>query len=117
MLTLTDASLLRSQLYIDGKWVDADSGATMDVLNPATKEEVIAIPNAGADETRRAIEAADRAFSSWRNVVAKERSAVLKRWFQLIMENQEDLAQLMTAEQGKPLAESRGEVAYGASFV
>jgi succinate-semialdehyde dehydrogenase/glutarate-semialdehyde dehydrogenase len=117
MLTLTDASLLRSQLYIDGKWVDADSGATMAVLNPATKEEVIAIPNAGADETRRAIEAADRAFSSWRNVVAKERSAVLKRWFQLIMENQEDLAQLMTAEQGKPLAESRGEVAYGASFV
>ena len=117
MLTLTDASLLRSQLYIDGQWVDADNGATMAVLNPATKEEVIAIPNAGADETRRAIEAADRAFSSWRNVVAKERSAVLKRWFQLIMENQEDLAQLMTAEQGKPLAESRGEVAYGASFV
>ena len=117
MLTLTDASLLRSQLYIDGQWVDADNGDTMAVLNPATKEPVIDIPNAGADETRRAIEAADRAFSSWRNVVAKERSAILKRWFQLIMENQEDLAQLMTAEQGKPLAESRGEVAYGASFV
>jgi succinate-semialdehyde dehydrogenase/glutarate-semialdehyde dehydrogenase len=117
MLKLTDTSLLRSQLYIDGKWVDADTGATMGVFNPATKAEIIAIPNAGADETRRAIEAADRAFSSWRNIVAKERSAILKRWFSLIMANQEDLAQLMTAEQGKPLAESRGEVAYGAAFV
>lgn len=117
MFNLKDASLLRSQLYIDGAWVDADSGATMPVLNPATREEIISIPNAGAAETRRAIEAADTAFTSWRTVVAKERSAVLKRWFQLIMDNQEDLAQLMTAEQGKPLAESRGEVAYGASFV
>ena len=117
MLKLTDPSLLRSQLYIDGKWVDADNGATMGVFNPATKEEIIAIPNAGAAETRRAIEAADRAFTSWRNVVAKERSAILKRWFALIMANQEDLARLMTAEQGKPLAESRGEVAYGAAFV
>ena len=117
MLNLTDPSLLRSQLYIDGNWVDADNGATMGVFNPATREEVIAIPNAGADETRRAIEAADKAFTSWRQVVAKERSAVLKRWFSLIMANQEDLAQLMTAEQGKPLAESRGEVAYGGAFV
>ena len=117
MLTLTDPTLLRNQLYIDGQWVDADNGATMPVLNPATREEIVAIPNAGADETRRAIEAADTAFASWRNVVAKERSAALKRWFTLIMDNQEDLAQLMTAEQGKPLAESRGEVAYGAAFV
>ena len=117
MLKLKDPSLLCSKLYIDGAWVDADNGATMPVLNPATKEEIVAIPNAGATETRRAIEAADRAFASWRNVVAKERSAILKRWFNLIMENQEDLAQLMTAEQGKPLAESRGEVAYGAAFV
>jgi succinate-semialdehyde dehydrogenase/glutarate-semialdehyde dehydrogenase len=117
MLNLTDTSLLCSQLYIDGSWVDADNGATMGVFNPATKEEIVAIPNAGAEETRRAIEAADKAFVSWRQVVAKERSAILKRWFKLIMENQEDLAQLMTAEQGKPLAESRGEVAYGASFV
>ena len=117
MLKLTDPSLLRSQLYIDGKWVDADNGATMGVFNPATKEEIVAIPNAGAAETRRAIEAADRAFNSWRQVVAKERSAILKRWFALIMANQEDLARLMTAEQGKPLAESRGEVAYGAAFV
>lgn len=117
MLKLTDATLLRSQLYIDGSWVDADNSATLGVFNPATKEEIVAIPNAGAAETRRAIEAADRAFASWRNVVAKERSAILKRWFSLIMANQEDLAQLMTAEQGKPLAESRGEVAYGAAFV
>ncbi len=117
MLTLNDASLLRTQLYIDGHWVDADSGATMPVLNPATRAEIVAIPNAGAAETRRAIEAAERAFASWRNVVAKERAAVLKRWFALIMANQEDLARIMTAEQGKPLAEARGEVAYGAAFV
>ena len=117
MLKLTDPSLLRSQLYIDGQWVDADSGATMPVLNPATRDEIIRIPNAGADETRRAIEAAGRAFERWRKVTAKERAAVLKRWFTLIMANQEDLAQLMTAEQGKPLAESRGEVAYGAAFI
>jgi len=117
MLNLKDPSLLRSQLYIDGKWVDADNGATMSVLNPATREKIIAIPNAGAAETRRAIEAADRAFASWRNVVAKERSAILKKWYALIMANQEDLARIMTAEQGKPLAESRGEVAYGAAFV
>jgi succinate-semialdehyde dehydrogenase/glutarate-semialdehyde dehydrogenase len=117
MLKLTDPSLLRSQLYIDGAWVDADDGSTVSVFNPATQEEIVAIPNAGAAETRRAIEAADKAFTSWRNVVAKERSAILKRWFTLIMDNQEDLARLMTAEQGKPLAESRGEVAYGAAFV
>ena len=117
MLTLNDASLLRTQLYIDGHWVDADSGATMPVLNPATRAEIVAIPNAGAAETRRAIEAAERAFASWRNVVAKERAAVLKRWYTLIMANQEDLARIMTAEQGKPLAEARGEVAYGAAFV
>jgi succinate-semialdehyde dehydrogenase/glutarate-semialdehyde dehydrogenase len=117
MLKLTDPSLLRSQLYIDGAWVDADDGSTVSVFNPATQQEIVAIPNAGAAETRRAIEAADKAFASWRNVVAKERSAILKRWFKLIMDNQEDLARLMTAEQGKPLAESRGEVAYGAAFV
>lgn len=117
MLKLSNPSLLCSQLYINGQWVDADSGATMPVLNPATKETIVNIPNAGATETRRAIEAADVAFQSWKNVVAKERSAVLKRWFKLIMENQEDLARIMTAEQGKPLAESRGEVAYGGAFV
>jgi len=117
MLQLTDPSLLRDQLFIDGQWVAADTGATMPVLNPATGEAITSIPNAGADETRRAIAAADRAFTGWRQVTAKERAAVLKRWFALIMANQEDLARLMTAEQGKPLAEARGEVAYGAAFV
>lgn len=117
MLQLSDPTLLRNQVYIDGAWVNADNDSTVAVLNPATREEIVAIPNVGAVETRRAIEAADRAFSSWRKVVAKERAAILRRWFQLIMDNQEDLAKLMTAEQGKPLAESRGEVAYGASFV
>ena len=117
MLKLSNASLLRTQLYINGEWVDADSGDTMEVFNPATKAPITRIPNAGSAETRRAIEAADRAMQGWRSLVAKERSAVLKRWYQLIMDNQEDLAQLMTAEQGKPLAESRGEVAYGAAFV
>ncbi len=110
MLNLTDPSLLRSQLHINGNWVDADNSATIGVFNPATNEEIIAISNAGAAETRRAIETAETAFGSWRQVVAKERSAILKRWFSLIMANQEDLAQLMTAEQGKPLAEARGEV-------
>jgi len=117
MLKLTDPSLLRAQLYIDGHWVDADNGATMPVLNPATREEIVSIPNAGAAETRRAIEAADRAFAQWRKTTVKERADILKRWFALVMANQEDLAQLMTAEQGKPLAESRGEVAYGAAFI
>ena len=117
MLNLKDNSLLRSQLFIDGTWVDADNGAVMPVFNPATKEKIIDIPNAGVSETRRAIEAADVAFQSWKKVVAKDRSTILKRWFNLIMEHQEDLAQIMTAEQGKPLAESRGEVSYGASFI
>lgn len=117
MLNLSNQSLLCDKLYINGEWIDADSGAVMPVLNPATKEKIIDIPDAGAAETRRAIEAADVAFQSWRNLVAKERSNALKRWFKLIMDNQADLAQLMTAEQGKPLAESAGEVAYGASFV
>lgn len=117
MLNLNNSALLRSQLYIDGQWVDANSGETVPVLNPATREQITTIPNGGLEETRRAIEAADRAFGTWRKVVAKERGAILRRWFNLIMENQEDLAKLMTAEQGKPLAESRGEVAYGAAFV
>ena len=117
MPKLSNASLLRTQLYINGEWVDADSGEMMPVFNPATKQPITSIPNAGSAETRRAIEAADRAMQGWRSLVTKERSAVLKRWHQLIMDNQEDLARLMTAEQGKPLAESRGEVAYGSAFV
>ncbi|MFT4997898.1 MAG: succinate-semialdehyde dehydrogenase/glutarate-semialdehyde dehydrogenase, partial [Flavobacteriales bacterium] len=117
MLNLLNQSLLCDKLYINGEWVGADSSAVMPVLNPATKEKIIDIADAGASETQRAIAAADVAFQSWRKVPAKERGAALKRWFTLIMDNQADLAQLMTAEQGKPLAESAGEVAYGASFV
>jgi succinate-semialdehyde dehydrogenase/glutarate-semialdehyde dehydrogenase len=114
---LANSSLLRQQCYIDGQWLDADSGATIAVTNPATGAVLGSVPKMGAAETRRAIEAADAAWPAWRARTAKERSAILRRWFELMISNQEDLAKLMTAEQGKPLAESRGEVAYGASFV
>ena len=116
-LSLKDPSLLRQQCYINGKWVDADSGKSIEVTNPATGEVLGTVPNLGAAETRRAIEAANAAWPAWRRRTAKERANILRKWFNLMMENQEDLAVLMTAEQGKPLAESRGEIAYGASFV
>jgi succinate-semialdehyde dehydrogenase/glutarate-semialdehyde dehydrogenase len=116
-LSLKDPSLLRQQCYINGNWVDADSGKTIEVTNPATGEVLGTVPNLGAAETRRAIEAANAAWPAWRRKTAKERANILRKWFNLMMENQEDLAVLMTAEQGKPLAESRGEIAYGASFV
>ncbi len=116
-LSLKDPSLFRQQCYINGEWVDADSGKTIDVTNPATGEVLGTIPNMGATETRRAIEAADAAWAGWRKKTAKERANVLRKLFNLMMENQEDLAILMTAEQGKPMAESKGEVAYAASFI
>ena len=116
-MKISDQGLLRTQAYIDGKWVDADSGDTRPVLNPATGETIANIAKCGTAETRRAIEAAGRAFETWRQKSAKERAAALRRWFNLMMEAQEDLAQIMTAEQGKPLAESRGEIAYGASYL
>jgi succinate-semialdehyde dehydrogenase/glutarate-semialdehyde dehydrogenase len=117
MLTLKDSSLLKNRCYVDGEWIEADSGKTFPVRNPADGSELARVPDMGAQETRRAIEAANAAWPAWRAKTAKERSAALKRWYQLIMDNQEDLARLMTAEQGKPLTESRGEIAYGASFV
>ncbi|MGC9225584.1 MAG: aldehyde dehydrogenase family protein, partial [Terracidiphilus sp.] len=117
MTALMDAELFRQQCYIDGSWVDADSRETVAVKNPATGEVLGHVPRMGTAETRRAIEAADAAWSGWRAQSARERGAILRRWFELITAHQEDLARLMTAEQGKPLAESRGEVAYGASFV
>jgi len=117
MLQLKDPSLLRQQAYIDGQWRDADGGATLAVTNPATGEQIGTVPLMGAAETRRAIDAANAAWPAWRKKAAKERAAILRKWNDLILENTEDLAQLMTAEQGKPLAESRGEVAYGASFI
>src|SRR5476651_2226264 len=105
MLNLEDPTLLKQQGYLDGQWLPADSGALIEVTNPATGEKLGTIPRMGTDETRRAIEAANRALPAWRAKTAKERSAVLRRWFDLIMANQEDLAIIMTAEQGKPLAE------------
>jgi succinate-semialdehyde dehydrogenase/glutarate-semialdehyde dehydrogenase len=114
---LNDPRLFRQQAYIDGAWVDADSGETIEVTNPANDEVLGTVPKLGRDETRRAIEAADRAWPAWRAKTAKERAAILRTWFDLILENQDDLALLMTLEQGKPLAESKGEIAYGASFV
>ncbi len=116
-MKLKDPNLFRQQCCIDGEWVDADGGETIAVDNPATGEELGAAPRMGAAETRRAILAADRALPAWRAMTGKERSAILRRWADLMMANQEDLAVLMTAEQGKPLAESKGEIAYAASFI
>lgn len=116
-LSLTDPTLLQTQAFINGQWVDADDGATFSVSNPANGEVIAEVARVGAAETRRAIEAAQTAMDSWKVVPAKQRAQILRKWFDLMMENQEDLARIMTAEQGKVLAESRGEVAYGASFV
>jgi len=114
---LNDPTLFRQQAYIDGSWVDADNGQTLAVNNPATGEIIGSVPKMGASETRRAIEAADKALPAWRALTAKERANKLRKWFELMMANQEDLARLMTLEQGKPLTESRGEIAYAASFL
>jgi len=114
---LSDPKLFREQCYIDGGWADADSGAVIEVTNPATGEVLGTIPKMGTAETRRAIEAAEKAWPAWRSLLAKERANILRRWYDLILENQEDLARLMTLEQGKPLAEAKGEVVYGASFI
>ena len=109
--------LIRQQAFINGEWRDADHGGRHAVHNPATGELIAEVPDMGADETRAAIAAAEAALPAWRARPAKERSNLLRKWFDLVMANQEALAQLMTAEQGKPLAEARGEVAYGASFI
>ena len=114
---LKNEFLLRQRCYIRGAWVDADSGKTISVTNPATGEVIGTVPRMGAAETRRAIEAAEDALPAWRARTAKERAAILRRWFDLMMANQEDLATLMTAEQGKPMTESRGEIAYAAGFI
>jgi succinate-semialdehyde dehydrogenase/glutarate-semialdehyde dehydrogenase len=116
-LPLKDPSLFRQACLVDGKWIEADSGRTIAVRNPATGEILGTVPAFGAAETRRAIEAANRAYPGWRALTAKERSAVLRRLFDLMMANADDLALLLTSEQGKPLAEAKGEVVYAASFV
>jgi succinate-semialdehyde dehydrogenase/glutarate-semialdehyde dehydrogenase len=116
-VSLTNPALFREANYIDGAWVTAPSGATIAVDNPATGEIVGRVPKMGAAETRDAIAAASRALPAWRAKTAKERGVVVRRWYELMIEHQEDLARLMTIEQGKPLVESRGEVAYAASFL
>jgi succinate-semialdehyde dehydrogenase / glutarate-semialdehyde dehydrogenase len=116
-LPLKDPTLLRQANCIDGKWVQADSGKTLTVKNPATGEAVGEVPAMGAAETRRAIDAAARAYPGWRAKLAKERGAILRKLSDLMLANADDLAVIMTAEQGKPLSESKGEIAYAASFI
>ncbi len=116
-LALRDPSLLKNLCLIDGQWLAADDGSRIDVHNPATGESVGHVPRMGETETQRAIAAAERAFTLWKQQTAEARARLLQRWFELMMENQEDLALIMTSEQGKPLAESRGEIAYAASYV
>lgn len=116
-MKLADTKLFRQQAYIAGQWSDADGGDTIAVNNPATDETLGTVPKMGAVETRRAIDAAAAAYPEWRAKTGKERAGILRRWFELMMENQDDLGVLMTAEQGKPLAEAKGEVAYAASFI
>jgi succinate-semialdehyde dehydrogenase/glutarate-semialdehyde dehydrogenase len=117
MLTLKDPTLLRQQAYINGQWCDAESGETIAVVNPATGARIGTVPKMGEADTRRAIEAASAAWPAWRRKTAKERAAILRKWNDLMLENTDDLALLMTAEQGKPLAESKGEITYAASFI
>ncbi|MFI8583134.1 NADP-dependent succinate-semialdehyde dehydrogenase [Ectopseudomonas khazarica] len=116
-MKLIDADLLRHQAYVDGQWCDADEGATTEIFNPANGASLGRVSNMGAAETRRAIDAAQVAQVAWRALTAKERAARLRAWYELMLANQEDLAQIMTAEQGKPLSEARGEVLYAASFI
>ncbi len=112
-MQLNDSTLVREQCYLNGQWTGKGE---IPVIDPATGEELARVPNMGAAQTRQAIEDAHIAFKSWRKTTAKQRAAILRRWFELMMENADDLAMIMTREQGKPLAEAKGEVAYGASF-
>ena len=117
MISIKNTELLRSQTWIDGQWIDAASGSTIAVTNPADGSIVGSVPSLSAAETREAVAAADEAFGAWRRLTARERSATLMKWYDLMMAHQEDLAVILTSEQGKPLAEARGEIAYAASFV
>ena len=116
-MKLSNPSLFRQQAYINGAWLDADSSATLAVTNPANGEVIGHVPDMSAPETARAIEAAKVAMAAWRKQTAKERAVIMRRWFDLLMANQDDLATIMTLEQGKPLAEAKGEIAYAASFI
>jgi succinate-semialdehyde dehydrogenase/glutarate-semialdehyde dehydrogenase len=114
---LKDSSLFRTQCYVDGRWIDADGGGTHQVVNPATGVTIGTVPVCGAAETRRAIEAAQRAFPAWRDMLAKDRCAIVRKWHDLILEHADDLALILTTEQGKPLAEAKAEIAIGAAYV
>lgn len=114
---LKDSNLLRTQSYVDGKWIDAINGDTVSVINPAKGEHIADVPQMGRLDAENAVQAATEALQSWRNTPAKKRSQLLRRWFDLMMEHQEDLAKILTLEQGKPLSEARGEIAYGASYI
>jgi succinate-semialdehyde dehydrogenase/glutarate-semialdehyde dehydrogenase len=117
MLTIRKGELLRAACLVDGRWIGAEDGSSIKVLNPATGETLGTVPRLGRTETRQAVAAAAKALPQWRAQTAKERAAILRRWFELMMANQDDLARIMTAEQGKPLAEAKGEIAYAASFL
>ncbi len=117
MIQLANKSLLRTKAFIDGVWTEADTGASFSVINPFNGEVLASVPDLGAGETRRAIEAAEEAFKLWRTKTAGDRANILRRWYELQIENIDDLATLLTLEQGKPLAEAKGEIRYGASFV
>ena len=116
-LKIIDQDLFKTKAFIDGKWIDSDDRSTFPVINPATGEVICEVVSCGKNETRRAIEAAEKARPSWQKIPIKEKANILRKWFELMVEAQEDLAQILTAEQGKPLFESRGEIAYGANFI
>ena len=117
VMNINDSSLLKDRAYINGGWVNADSGETFAVCNPANGNVITQVAKCRTGETRLAIQAAKKAQEAWRKQPAKERAALLRQWFTLMMAHQEDLAQILTAEQGKPLAEARGEIAYGANYI
>ena len=116
-MKLNDPSLLKNQAYVNGAWIDANDRSTFAVTNPANGDLITEVPDMGATDTRTAINAAHTAWPAWRKLLAKERAAIIRRWFDLIMQNQQDLARLLSWEQGKPLPEAMGEIAYGASFI
>ncbi|WP_141112727.1 aldehyde dehydrogenase family protein, partial [Acinetobacter baumannii] len=116
-MQLNELTLFRQQAFVAGKWCDADHQQTSEILNPATLEIIGTVPNMGKAEAERAIEAAKEAWPLWKNKTAKDRSIILKKWFDLIISNADELAFILTSEQGKPLAEAKGEILYAASFI
>ena len=116
-MTIQNFKLFRDKCYINGEWVEANSKDTISVNNPATLKEIGTVPKCGKEETKNAIDAANTAWPQWKSTSARERSNILRKWFDLIISNKEELAQIMTIEQGKPINESRGEIVYGASFI